>query len=104
MGIDVAVELLARHVDAATAETGDAAHQRINHALDQRAGDAGIDRVAALAQDVGTRLGRLGLRGNDHRLLRVTHDVSSFIQLYQSNGAPTLQPARRSVSRRYIQS
>ena len=73
MGVDVAVELLARHVDAAPAEAGDAAHQRIDDALHQRAGDAGIDGVAALAQDVGAGLGRLGLRGDDHRLLRVTH-------------------------------
>ncbi len=73
MGVDVAVELLARHVDAATAEAGDAAHQRIDHALDQRAGDAGIDGIAAFAQDIGAGLGGLGLRGDDHRLLRVTH-------------------------------
>ena len=73
MGVDVAVELLARHVDAAAAETGDAAHQRIDHALHQRAGDAGIDGIAAFAQHVGAGLGRFGLRGDDHRLLRVTH-------------------------------
>ena len=75
MGVDIAVELLARHVDAAGAEARDAAHQRIDHALHQRAGDAGIDGVAALAQDVGARLRRLGLRRDDHCLVLVTHDA-----------------------------
>ena len=67
MSVDVAVEILARHIDAARAEAGDAAHLRIDYALHECAGDAGIDGITAFAQHVGAGLRRLRLRRHDHR-------------------------------------
>ena len=82
------------------AEARDAAHQRIDHALHQRAGDAGIDRVAALAQHVGAGLRRLRLRRHDHRLLRVTHLLfppTSFVMARHS--IPTVALAQHGGER-----
>ncbi len=84
VGIDIAVELLARHVDAARAEARDAAHLRIDHALHQRAGDAGIDGIAALTQHVGAGLGGFGLRRHDHCLLVITHGTLLLIFSFSS--------------------
>ena len=48
------------------AEPGDAAHLRIDNALDQRRRHCRVDRVATLHQHLGAGLRRFGLGGHDH--------------------------------------
>jgi len=64
--VDVAVVSARGYVDAHAAETGDAGHHRVYHALRQRAGNGGIYGIAAGAQDIRTRLRGLRLRRTDH--------------------------------------
>ncbi len=66
--IDEVVNPPLRHVDLHRAESGDAAHQRVDRRLDERAGDRRVDRVAAVAEHVRARLDRLGLGGGDDPL------------------------------------
>ena len=64
--IDAAMHAPGRQVEMAGAEAGYAAHLRIDHALHERGGDGGIDRVAASLQHARAGLGGLGLGGDDH--------------------------------------
>ena len=66
--IEILVEALAWEIDAGAAETRDAGHQRIDDALHQRAGNRGVDGVAARLQHVRAGLRRFGLRRDNHRL------------------------------------
>ena len=49
----------------------DTAHLRVEHPLHERAGDRGVDRVAAAAQHVERDLGGLRLRADDDRHLSI---------------------------------
>ncbi|XQU71072.1 hypothetical protein OJJOAM_003861 [Cupriavidus sp. H18C1] len=66
MEVDVFVRAAAGHIDGGGAEARDAAHQRIDHGLRQGAGDRGIGRIAARAQDLDAGLRRFGLRAGHH--------------------------------------
>ena len=57
---------LVGQVQVQAAETRDARHAGIDHALHQRAGDRRVDRVTALHQRDGPGFHRLGLRRDDH--------------------------------------
>ena len=58
----------ARHQDLQAAETGDAAHQGIDHGLREGASQRGVKRVAAVLQGARAGFNGIGLRRDDHGL------------------------------------
>lgn len=62
------VDAVGRRVDLREAEAADPAHQVVDDALRERAGDRRVEGVAAPFQHVGADLHRLRLRGADHSL------------------------------------
>ena len=60
MEIDEGMDTLCGQMDMHGAETGNAAHLRVDRGLDQRRADGGIDYIPARAQDVQTGFHRLG--------------------------------------------
>ncbi len=76
---------MTRHVDMHRAEAGDAAHERADGGLHQSADDRRIGRVAAVAQDVGAGLDRLGLGLGGGQVARLGHGR------YPSSGSPISQ-------------
>ena len=71
--VDESVKPLLRQVEMHGAESGNAAHLRVDDVLHQRAGDRGVDGVATLHHDDGAGLDRLGLgcRDNSARHVRL---------------------------------
>ena len=72
MGVDVAVEFLARHVDAAGAETGDAAHLRVDHRLHKGRSNGRIHDIATAFKSLKTDLNRLRLWCGYHAICQRT--------------------------------
>jgi hypothetical protein len=85
--VDVAVEPAPQR-DTATPEARDAAHHRVDHALHEGTGDGRIHRVAARLEHLRAGLGRLGLRGHDHRALSESHGASSDVRKWPDLSRP----------------
>jgi hypothetical protein len=66
MEVDVLVDITPRQIDGKTAETRDAAHERIDDGLDECAGYRSVYGIAAALEDFDAGFGRLGLRARYH--------------------------------------
>ena len=66
--IDKTVKPFLRQEDLHAAEARDAAHLRVDDALDQRDRDGGVDGISAASQDLDSGFAGLGLRGADEGL------------------------------------